>query len=92
VNVKKVGKLGDKGDYLAVVADNFVEDIEVRFLGPDAFLEMAPHEIVKELVDRNDNVADVIEAARCRTWTMKPTRHSWEAGATHRLLSSRVVD
>lgn len=63
VNIEKVGILGEKGDFTAVVADNYVEDIEIALLAELDLLSKEPHEIVKALADKDGDVADVIQAA-----------------------------
>jgi hypothetical protein len=63
VHIEKVGSLGEKGDFLATVTDNYVEDIEVVLLSDPDLLTKEPHEIVKVLADKDGEVADVIQAA-----------------------------
>jgi hypothetical protein len=63
INVQRVGSVGDRGDFIAVVADRHVEDIKVALLADPKLLQFEPHEIVKEIADRDSEVADLIQDA-----------------------------
>ncbi len=65
VTVKKAewGDYGGLATFEAVVGDDYVEDIDVTFLATPDLLASPPHEIVHLIADRDDGVADVIEAA-----------------------------
>ena len=63
VKVQKVGTVGDRGDFVAVCGGDNFEDIEVRFLNDPALLEREPHLIVKEIVERDSEVEEVIDRA-----------------------------
>jgi hypothetical protein len=63
INVERVGSVGDRGDFIAVVADRNDEDIKVTLLADPKLLQFEPHEIVKEIADRDSEVADLIQNA-----------------------------
>lgn len=63
VNVQRVGTVGDRGDFAAVCGGDSFEDIEVSFLNDPELLQREPHEIVKEIVDRDREVEEVIQRA-----------------------------
>lgn len=63
VNVQRVGSVGDRGDYLAVVGGDQAEDISVTMLADPKLLQSAPHAIVKEIADRDSEVGALIATA-----------------------------
>ena len=57
------GAVGDLNSFVAVVTDSYVDDIEFALLADPDLLARDPHVIVHALTEKNDAVADLIQAA-----------------------------